>query len=149
MAAKLIGAGLATIALGGAATGVGTLFGALITGTSRNPALRKELFNVAILGFALTEALGLFSLMMSLLFLYAFLLMAPRPRYLVGGQCAPPPLCGGGANTTPHLRWGGARGPPPDRPIGGTWAATRYKKNANVYRLLCPSKMGGAHWSSL
>ena len=76
MAAKLIGAGLATIALGGAATGIGTLFGALITGTSRNPALRKELFNVAILGFALTEALGLFSLMMSLLFLYAFLLLS-------------------------------------------------------------------------
>jgi F0F1-type ATP synthase membrane subunit c/vacuolar-type H+-ATPase subunit K len=37
MAAKLIGAGLATIALAGAATGVGIVFAALITGTSRNP----------------------------------------------------------------------------------------------------------------
>ena len=76
----------------------------------------------------------------------------PRPRYLVGGQCAPPPpqSGGGGANTTPTFGGGQAHGdPPPDRPIGGTWAATRYKKNANVYRLLCPSKMGGAHWSSL
>ncbi len=61
MAAKLIGAGLATIALAGAAVGVGLIFAALIQGTSRNPSLRKELFNVAILGFALTEALGLFA----------------------------------------------------------------------------------------
>ena len=72
MAAKLIGAGLATIALAGAATGVGIIFGSLITGTSRNPALRKELFNQAILGFAQTEAQGLFAQMMALMFLYAF-----------------------------------------------------------------------------
>nr|NP_150642.1 ATP synthase F0 subunit 9 [Spizellomyces punctatus]AAK84258.1 ATP synthase F0 subunit 9 [Spizellomyces punctatus]QCQ69119.1 ATP synthase F0 subunit c [Powellomyces hirtus] len=72
MAAKLIGAGLATIALAGAAVGVGLIFAALIQGTSRNPSLRKELFNTAILGFALTEALGLFALMMALIFLYAF-----------------------------------------------------------------------------
>jgi F-type H+-transporting ATPase subunit c len=52
MAAKLIGAGLSVIALGGAAMGVGFIFGSLITGTSRNPSLRKELFNQAILGFA-------------------------------------------------------------------------------------------------
>jgi len=70
--AKLVGAGLATIALAGAAVGVGLIFAALITGTSRNPSLRKELFNTAILGFALTEALGLFALMMALIFLYAF-----------------------------------------------------------------------------
>ena len=72
MAAKLIGAGLATIALAGAAVGVGLIFAALIQGTSRNPSLRKELFNTAIQGFALTEALGLFALMMALIFLYAF-----------------------------------------------------------------------------
>ena len=65
MAAKLIGAGLACIALGGAAIGIGILFGSLITGVSRNPSLRKELFNNAILGFALTEAMGLFALMMA------------------------------------------------------------------------------------
>ena len=72
MAAKLIGAGLATIALAGAAIGVGLIFAALIQGVSRNPSLRQELFNLAILGFALTEALGLFALMMALIFLYAF-----------------------------------------------------------------------------
>lgn len=72
MAAKLIGAGLATIALGGAAVGVGLVFAALIQGTSRNPSQKQELFNSAILGFALTEAQGLFALMMALMFLYAF-----------------------------------------------------------------------------
>ena len=69
MAAKLVGAGLATIALAGAAIGVGLIFAALINGTSRNPSLKSELFNQAILGFALTEALGLFALMMALIFL--------------------------------------------------------------------------------
>ncbi len=73
MAAKLIGAGLSCIALGGAAIGVGIIFGALIQGISRNPSQRQELFNNALLGFAFTEALGLFALMMAFLFLYAFL----------------------------------------------------------------------------
>ncbi len=72
MAAKLMGAGLATIALGGAAIGIGLIFAALIAGVSRNPSLKGELFNLAILGFALTEALGLFSMLFALLFLYAF-----------------------------------------------------------------------------
>lgn len=72
MAAKLIGAGLATIALAGAALGVGTIFSALINGVSRNPSLKQELFNLAILGFALTEALGLFAIMIALMLLYAF-----------------------------------------------------------------------------
>jgi F-type H+-transporting ATPase subunit c len=71
MAGKLIGAGLATIGVAGAAIGVGLVFAAYINGTSRNPALKAELFNITILGFALCEALGLFCLMMAFLFLYA------------------------------------------------------------------------------
>jgi F-type H+-transporting ATPase subunit c len=35
--AKFIGAGLATIGLAGAGVGIGTVFGALVLGTSRNP----------------------------------------------------------------------------------------------------------------
>lgn len=72
MLGKMIGGGLATIALGGAATGVGLIFGALIIGTSRNPSQKSELFNFSILGFALTEALGLFALVICLMILYAF-----------------------------------------------------------------------------
>ena len=71
-AAKLIGAGLSTIALAGVGAGIGTVFGALVVGMSRNPSLEKEMFRYTILGFALTEAMGLFALMMSFLILFAF-----------------------------------------------------------------------------
>jgi F-type H+-transporting ATPase subunit c len=69
--AKIIGSGLATIGLAGAGIGIGLVFGNLISGTSRNPALRQQLFQYAILGFALAEATGLFCLMMAFLLLYA------------------------------------------------------------------------------
>jgi F-type H+-transporting ATPase subunit c len=70
--AKVIGAGLATIGLGGAAVGIGLIFAGLIQGTSRNPSLKDVLFNQAILGFALTEALGLFALKKAFKLLFAF-----------------------------------------------------------------------------
>ena len=69
--AKFLGAGLATIGLAGAGVGIGTVFGALVLGISRNPSLKDELFKLAILGFALTEAIALFSLMMAFLILFA------------------------------------------------------------------------------
>ncbi len=67
--AKFLGAGLATIGLAGAGVGIGTVFGALVIGISRNPSLKDELFKMAILGFALTEAIALFFLMMAFLIL--------------------------------------------------------------------------------
>jgi|KNS7Surf_BmetaT_FD_contig_51_219869_length_996_multi_3_in_0_out_0_3 F-type H+-transporting ATPase subunit c len=71
-AAKLIGAGLSTIALAGVGAGIGTVFSALITSVARNPHLMKQLFGYAILGFALTEAIALFALMMAFLILFTF-----------------------------------------------------------------------------
>lgn len=68
--AKMIGAGLATISLAGSGVGIGVVFGSLIVATSRNPELNKVLFSYAILGFALTEAIALFGLMMSFLILF-------------------------------------------------------------------------------
>ena len=38
----------------------------------RNPSLKQQLFSYAILGFALSEAMGLFCLMMAFLLLFAF-----------------------------------------------------------------------------
>jgi F-type H+-transporting ATPase subunit c len=70
-AAKCIGAGLATIGLAGAGVGIGNVFGSLILGISRNPSLKDELFKMAILGFALTEAIALFALMIAFLLLFA------------------------------------------------------------------------------
>jgi F-type H+-transporting ATPase subunit c len=71
-AAKVIGAGLSTIGLAGAGIGIGTVFSSLINSTARNPSVRKELFSLAIFGFALVEAMGLFALMIGFLVLYAF-----------------------------------------------------------------------------
>jgi F-type H+-transporting ATPase subunit c len=67
---KMIGAGLATIGLVGAGVGVGVVFGSLIGSISRNPSLKGELFRYAILGFALTEAVGLLALMMAFIILF-------------------------------------------------------------------------------
>ncbi|KAI9056228.1 hypothetical protein LZ554_001156 [Drepanopeziza brunnea f. sp. 'monogermtubi'] len=69
-AGKLIGAGAAAAGLIGAGTGIGTVFGALITGVARNPSMRGQLFSYAILGFAFAEATGLFALMVSFLILF-------------------------------------------------------------------------------
>ena len=69
-AAKKIGAGLATFGLTGAGIGIGLIFSSLIVGVSRNSNLQKELFRVAILGFALTEAIALFALMVAFLILF-------------------------------------------------------------------------------
>ncbi|KAF0758008.1 ATP synthase lipid-binding protein, mitochondrial-like isoform X2 [Aphis craccivora] len=52
--------------------GIGTVFGSLIIGYARNPSLKQQLFSYAILGFALSEAMGLFCLMMAFLLLFAF-----------------------------------------------------------------------------
>ncbi len=68
-AAKIIGTGLATTGLIGAGVGIGVVFGALILGVARNPSLRGQLFSYAILGFAFSEATGLFALMMAFLLL--------------------------------------------------------------------------------
>lgn len=70
-AAKLIGAGCATIALAGCGAGIGIVFGSLITAVARNPSLTKQLFSYSILGFALTEAIALFTLMVVFLILFA------------------------------------------------------------------------------
>lgn len=71
-AAKYIGAGAATVGVAGSGAGIGSVFGSLIIGYSRNPSLKQQLFSYAILGFALSEAMGLFCLMMAFLIMFAF-----------------------------------------------------------------------------
>jgi len=67
---KQLGAGIATVALSGVGVGIGLIFSGFLESVSRNPSLAKSLFNYAILGFALTEAIALFTIMI------VFLLMA-------------------------------------------------------------------------
>merc|ERR1712183_932472 len=71
-AAKFIGAGAATVGVARSGAGIGSVFGSLIIGYARNPSLKQQLFSYAILGFALSEAMGLFCLMMAFLLLFAF-----------------------------------------------------------------------------
>ena len=70
--AKFIGAGLATIGLAGSGVGIGSVFGSLLLSISRNPSLQQELTRTAILGFAFTESIALFALMIAFLILFAF-----------------------------------------------------------------------------
>ncbi|BBK34556.1 ATP synthase F0 subcomplex C subunit [Stella humosa] len=69
-AAKAIGAGIAVIALLGVGLGLGNIFSNLITAVARNPAARDQVFPIGILGFALTEAVALFALLIAFLILF-------------------------------------------------------------------------------
>jgi F-type H+-transporting ATPase subunit c len=68
---KFIGAGLATIGVVGAGAGIGIVFSGLLLALSRNPSKEAKLMQLALLGFALTEAMGLLALIMSFLILYS------------------------------------------------------------------------------
>jgi F0F1-type ATP synthase membrane subunit c/vacuolar-type H+-ATPase subunit K len=67
--AKMIGAGIACIALVGAGIGIGNVFSALISGLARNPSANVTTY--AFLGFALAEATGLFGLAVAFIILFA------------------------------------------------------------------------------
>jgi len=71
IAAKYIGAGIACIGMGGAALGVGQIFGNYLEAALRNTSAAQGQFGNLIFGFAITEALGIFSLLVALLLLFA------------------------------------------------------------------------------
>ena len=71
VAAKYIGAGIACIGMGGAGVGVGLIFGHYLAAALRNPSAAQGQFGNLIFGFAVTEALGIFSLLIALLLLFA------------------------------------------------------------------------------
>ncbi|RIA56401.1 F0F1 ATP synthase subunit C [Dichotomicrobium thermohalophilum] len=71
-AAKLIGAGIACIALVGAGLGIGNIFGNYLAGALRNPSAAPGQFPNLLLGFALAEATGLFGLLVALIILFVF-----------------------------------------------------------------------------
>ena len=70
--AKLIGAGIATLGLIGAGLGIGIVFAALLLSIARNPSVSKQLTSTGMLGFALTEAVALFALLVVFLILFVF-----------------------------------------------------------------------------
>ncbi|MCB1711888.1 MAG: ATP F0F1 synthase subunit C [Candidatus Riesia sp.] len=67
---KAVGAGAACSGLIGAGVGIGLIFGSLLRAYSVNPKLKNQLFAYAILGFALSEAIGLLALVMASIILF-------------------------------------------------------------------------------
>lgn len=67
---KMLGAGLACSGLGGVGQGIGSIFASLVESMSNNPGITRVLFNYALIGFALTEAVALFIIMITFLILF-------------------------------------------------------------------------------
>ncbi|MDA8230621.1 MAG: ATP synthase subunit C family protein [Magnetospirillum sp.] len=68
--AKLIGAGLAAIGVIGAGVGVGSVWSSLIATVGRNPAAKANVELYGWIGFAVTEAIALYALVVSLMILF-------------------------------------------------------------------------------
>ncbi len=69
-AAKLIGAGLAVIALFGVGMGVGQIFSNLLAAIARNPSVKNEVMVPAYIGAALTEAIGILAFTVAMILLF-------------------------------------------------------------------------------
>ena len=67
---KYIGVGLSSMAMLGAALGIGNIFSALINGIARNPSAESRLMKGAFIGAGLAEAMGLFAFLIALLLLF-------------------------------------------------------------------------------
>lgn len=70
-AAKMIGAGMAVIALLGVGIGLGNIFSNLITAIARNPSAKSDVMPVGLLGFALTESIALMAFVTAMLILFS------------------------------------------------------------------------------
>ncbi len=69
-AAKLIGAGIAVIALFGVGLGLGNLFSSLIKSIARNPAAKNDLMSTGMLCFALVESIALLAFVVAMIILF-------------------------------------------------------------------------------
>lgn len=68
-AAKMLGAGLAMLALLGVGIGLGNIFSNLITAIARNPSAKDDVMKVGLIGFALTESIALLAFVTALIIL--------------------------------------------------------------------------------
>lgn len=67
---KYAAAVIAILPLVGVAMALGNIFTAAIGAIGRNPGAKDGIFPITILGFALTEAIGLFALLFGFLILF-------------------------------------------------------------------------------
>ena len=70
-AGKCVGAGLCTVSIAGSGIGIGVVLGAFTMALARQPRMEDVLFKYTLLGFALTESIALFGLMVAFMILFA------------------------------------------------------------------------------
>lgn len=68
-AGKMIGMGIAMLALFGVAGALGNLFASYMDAVARNPGTQPKLQTMTFIGMALIEALGLFALVIAFMML--------------------------------------------------------------------------------
>lgn len=68
---SVLGCGMATIALGGCAGGMGQIFAALVVGTARNPSMKDDLFTYTMLGLGFVELLAIVAGGIAIMLLYS------------------------------------------------------------------------------
>jgi F0F1-type ATP synthase membrane subunit c/vacuolar-type H+-ATPase subunit K len=68
---RFLATALAALPLAAVALGLGRLFGDWLTAVGRNPGAADKMQGVGLLGFALTEAVGLLALIVAFLILFA------------------------------------------------------------------------------
>ncbi len=69
-AAKMVGAGLAMIALLGVGIGIGNIFSSFISSIARNPSAQPEMFKMSLIGVAFTEAIALFAIGIAIMLMF-------------------------------------------------------------------------------
>ncbi|MDR2267834.1 MAG: F0F1 ATP synthase subunit C [Holosporaceae bacterium] len=69
-AARMFAAALAILVLYGVGTAMGNLFSTWISAVARNPEANDKVRFMGMLGFALTESIALFALLVALLILF-------------------------------------------------------------------------------
>ncbi len=67
---KFIGAGLMAFGMLGAAIGVANVFAALLGGIARNPSAEDKMRTMAFVGAGLSEAMGLFALVIAFMLIF-------------------------------------------------------------------------------
>ncbi len=67
---KLLAAAIALIPLFGVGLGLGKLFSSFIETVGRNPGAKQDIFQVGMIGAAMTEAIGIFALAVALILIF-------------------------------------------------------------------------------
>ena len=68
--AKLLAAAIALLPLFGVGLGLGKIFSSFIEAVGRNPGAKKDVFQIGLIGAAMTEAIAIFALVVSLILIF-------------------------------------------------------------------------------